>query len=125
LTHGKWSSFLRLPAFMSHLSELDYDFTLCFTHNWLLALCQLFLRYPFLANDRSLAEVGKQTFRLKSANRKSANSWSHSAIANPKLSEVCQSANRKRAHFHDLSANRKTFNFYTILHNSVSKSSEK
>jgi hypothetical protein len=64
----KWSSFLRLPAFMSHLSELDYDFTLCFTPNWLMALCQLFLRYPFLANDRSLAEVGKQTFCLKSSN---------------------------------------------------------
>ncbi len=64
LTHGKWYIFLRLPAFMNHLSELDYDFTLCFTHNWLLALFQLFLRYPCLAIDRYLAEVGKQNGSL-------------------------------------------------------------
>ncbi len=30
---------------------------------------------------------------LKSENCKSANSWAHSAIANPQISQVCQSAN--------------------------------
>jgi hypothetical protein len=37
-------------------------------------------------------EVGQQT-SLKSANRKSANSRSHSAIPNPQISKVCESAN--------------------------------
>ncbi len=36
-----------------------------------------------------ISEVGKQTF-LKPANRKSANAWAHSAIANLKISWVCQ-----------------------------------
>ncbi len=31
----------------------------------------------------------------KSTNRKSANSWAHSAIANPQISQVCQSADSK------------------------------
>jgi hypothetical protein len=32
-------------------------------------------------------------FFKKSANHSSANSWAHSAIANPQISQVCQSAN--------------------------------
>jgi hypothetical protein len=63
--------------------------------------------------------VGKQPFFKvrKSQIRKSANSWAHSAIANPQISVVCQSANCKSANFHDKSAF-----FYKIVRNSVSKS---
>ncbi len=39
------------------------------------------------------AEVGKQIFFFQSANRKSANCWARSVIANPQISLVCQSAN--------------------------------
>ncbi len=38
-------------------------------------------------------------FFVQSANRKSANSWVHSAITNPQISKVCQSANHKSACF--------------------------
>ncbi len=37
---------------------------------------------------------------LKSVNRRSAKSQAHSAIANPQISQVCQSANRISANFY-------------------------
>ncbi len=56
------------------------------------------------------------TIRGGQANRKSANSWAHSAIARPQISYVWQSANRKSANFYDQSANHKSATFYKILH---------
>jgi hypothetical protein len=44
---------------------------------------------------------------LKSANRKSTNSWAHSTIANPQISYVWQSAYGKSVNCHDKSASRK------------------
>jgi hypothetical protein len=46
------------------------------------------------------AEVSNQTWFFNSAYPKSANSWAQSAVANPQISEGCQSANRKSANFH-------------------------
>jgi hypothetical protein len=41
--------------------------------------------------------IGK--FFCQSAYHKSDNSWAHSAIASPLISDVCQSINRKSANF--------------------------
>ncbi len=38
-------------------------------------------------------------FYIKSANRKSANFWPHSCIANPQISKFCQSANQNICKF--------------------------
>jgi len=46
--------------------------------------------------SRKFPELGKQTFFLEV--RKSL---AHSAIANPQISYVCQSANRKSENFHN------------------------
>ncbi len=46
--------------------------------------------------------IGGQANYFKSANRKSLNSWVHSAIANPQISQVCQSENRKSEFFKGL-----------------------
>ncbi len=53
--------------------------------------------YMFFKN--TLFRGGQANFFLKYANRKSPNSWAHSAIANWQISLVCQSANRKSAKF--------------------------
>jgi hypothetical protein len=45
-------------------------------------------------------EVGKKTFYFKSANRKIANAWVHSAIANTQISKACESAILKSANFY-------------------------
>jgi hypothetical protein len=59
---------------------------------------------------------------LKSANRRSTNSWAHSTYANKHISYVCQSAYGKSVNCHDKSAIRKFakvvlhfFLFYTDL----------
>ncbi len=47
----------------------------------------------------------------KYTNSKSVNSWAHFDIANPQISELCQS---KIENIHDYSANRKSANFFKI-----------
>jgi hypothetical protein len=55
--------------------------------------------------------VDKQTFILKSANRKSENSWASSATANPQIPWLGQCSNPKSANFDFSSANRKIRKF--------------
>jgi hypothetical protein len=46
-------------------------------------------------------QSGQANFCRKYTNRKSANSWAHSAIANLQISLLCQSAIRKSASVYD------------------------
>jgi hypothetical protein len=63
--------------------------------------------------------------KLYSANRKSTNSLGHSAIANPHISFVCQSANCKSANFYDRSANCKCTEFKKKFCTTLSQNSPK
>ncbi len=45
-------------------------------------------------NDNNKCAYSYQSFRSRQANHKTANSWAHSVIANPKISQVFQSVNR-------------------------------
>jgi hypothetical protein len=48
-----------------------------------------------------ISRGGQANLFFKSANRKSAHFWAHSAIANSQISWVCQSAKRKFENFYD------------------------
>ncbi len=63
------------------------------------ALASAIFAFQLSTSYNILSEEGKLAF---SKVRKSANSWAYSATANPQVSWVSQSANRKKMFFFDL-----------------------
>ncbi len=63
----------------------------------------LFFAYRYALYQRRIGFKQRLARKIfQSANRKSANSWAHSAIANMQISEVCQSESRKSANLQSL-----------------------
>ncbi len=62
------------------------------------SLAQLYMAYcNYTYEHNAVCKGGHTNYFCLSANRRSANSWTHSAIANPQISEICQSSDRKSA----------------------------